>query len=145
MTTELLSATKIGVSVNAAKKAFVGTAVEAPAAELVSKWKGIVADEAEERSKRPSKEVNYNEEKVESAGTSSSQAVSSSDDPARMMKLDKIYKQIGEGPIPTRNAHGEYCFSDYPDFRPNLSPKEVLQMGSFGGTYSVPSRVGALG
>tara|TARA_B100000768_G_C11266237_1_gene371207 strand:+ start:338 stop:982 length:645 start_codon:yes stop_codon:yes gene_type:complete len=26
-------------------------------------------------------------------------------------------------------------FSDHPDFKPNLSPKEVLQMGSFGGTY----------
>ena len=26
-------------------------------------------------------------------------------------------------------------FDDYPDFRPNLTPKEVLQAGSFGGTY----------
>ena len=29
-------------------------------------------------------------------------------------------------------------FSDYPDFKPNLSPKDVLQMGSFGGTYYRP-------
>ena len=29
-------------------------------------------------------------------------------------------------------------FSDHPDFQPNLSPKEVLQMGSFGGTYYRP-------
>ena len=29
-------------------------------------------------------------------------------------------------------------FSDYPDFKPNLSPKEILQMGSFGGTYFRP-------
>ena len=29
-------------------------------------------------------------------------------------------------------------FSDHPDFRPNLSPKDVLQMGSFGGTYYRP-------
>tara|TARA_B100001093_G_scaffold149653_1_gene142377 strand:- start:293 stop:880 length:588 start_codon:yes stop_codon:yes gene_type:complete len=26
-------------------------------------------------------------------------------------------------------------FKDYPEFRPNLSPKQVLRMGSFGGTY----------
>ena len=26
-------------------------------------------------------------------------------------------------------------FKDYPEFKPNLSPKQVLRMGSFGGTY----------
>jgi len=26
-------------------------------------------------------------------------------------------------------------FKDYPDFTPNLKPYEILQMGSFGGTY----------
>lgn len=26
-------------------------------------------------------------------------------------------------------------FEDYPEFRPNLTPKQVLRMGSFGGTY----------
>jgi len=29
-------------------------------------------------------------------------------------------------------------FSDHPDFKPNLSPKDVLQKGSFGGTYYRP-------
>ena len=149
ITMELLSATKIGVSVNAAKKAFAGTSIEAPAAELVNKWKAVVADEKEKsgrKSSRPKKEVNYSEEKVEAAGASTSQAVSSSDDPARMMKLKtKIYKKIGEGPVPTRNELGEYVFPDYPDFRPNLSPKEVLQMGSFGGTYFRPIKSGCTG
>ena len=28
-----------------------------------------------------------------------------------------------------------YYFIDYPDFRPNLSPIEIIQMGSFGGGY----------
>lgn len=31
-----------------------------------------------------------------------------------------------------------YCFSDHPDFTPNLSPLEVLQQGAFGGTYFRP-------
>ena len=29
-------------------------------------------------------------------------------------------------------------FKDYPDFTPNISPKEVFEMGSFGGTYYRP-------
>lgn len=37
--------------------------------------------------------------------------------------------------IPKKNSNGEYCFPDFPEFRPNLSPKDVMQLGSFGGTY----------
>ena len=40
--------------------------------------------------------------------------------------------------IPDRLPNGIILFDDYPDFRPNLTPKEVLQMGSFGGTYFRP-------
>ena len=38
-------------------------------------------------------------------------------------------------PLPTRNKNNELVFKDHPEFRPNLSPKEVLNLGSFGGTY----------
>ncbi|XP_077977689.1 uncharacterized protein LOC144433254 [Glandiceps talaboti] len=44
-----------------------------------------------------------------------------------------------------RNKKGEICFPDYPMFRPNLSPKEVLQAGSFGGTYFRPIKSGVTG
>jgi hypothetical protein len=37
--------------------------------------------------------------------------------------------------IPKRLASGELQFPDFPQFTPNLTPKEVLQKGSFGGTY----------
>lgn len=30
---------------------------------------------------------------------------------------------------------GEYHFDDYQDFKPNYSPKEMITMGVFGGTY----------
>ena len=40
--------------------------------------------------------------------------------------------------VPKRNSKGEYTFKDYPEFRPNLSPKEIFEYGSFGGTYWRP-------
>ncbi|CAE8712195.1 unnamed protein product, partial [Polarella glacialis] len=38
-------------------------------------------------------------------------------------------------PSPKRGKDGCFLFPDHPEFRPNLSPVEVLQLGSFGGTY----------
>ena len=40
--------------------------------------------------------------------------------------------------MPKRNKFKEIIFTDYPDFRPNLSPKEMFALGSFGGTYWRP-------
>ncbi len=37
-----------------------------------------------------------------------------------------------------RNKYGEIVFEDYPEFRPNLTPREIFKMGSFGGTYWRP-------
>ena len=39
---------------------------------------------------------------------------------------------------PQRKSDNTYFFEDYPDFTPNLSPKEIFQMRSFGGTYWRP-------
>jgi hypothetical protein len=37
-----------------------------------------------------------------------------------------------------KKENGNYKFIDYPDFTPNLSPREIFQLGSFGGTYWRP-------
>lgn len=37
--------------------------------------------------------------------------------------------------MPRKNIKGEYVFSDHPEFNPNKSPKEMFQLGIFGGTY----------
>ena len=34
--------------------------------------------------------------------------------------------------MPGRNRKGEITFADYPEFRPNMSPKEMFKAGSFG-------------
>ena len=40
--------------------------------------------------------------------------------------------------IPKRNKSGELVFNNYPEFKPNLTPTEIFEMGSFGGTYWRP-------
>lgn len=49
-------------------------------------------------------------------------------------------------PLQMRDAEGCLIFADFPEFRPNLTPLEVLEMGSFGGTYfrKITSRVTGL-
>eukprot|EP00127_Corallochytrium_limacisporum_P000916 Clim_evm12s32 gene=Clim_evmTU12s32 len=38
-------------------------------------------------------------------------------------------------PLPKRDKKKRLRFPDHPEFMPNLTPKEVLQSGAFGGTY----------
>ena len=40
--------------------------------------------------------------------------------------------------IKFRRKQGRLFFSDYPEFLPNLTPRQMFQMGSFGGTYWRP-------
>ena len=40
--------------------------------------------------------------------------------------------------MPNKNSSGEITFKEYPEFRPNLTPREMFQLGSFGGTYWRP-------
>ena len=47
--------------------------------------------------------------------------------------------------VPSKNSRGELVFDDCPEFRPNMSPKEVLQAGSFGGTYFRPIKSSVTG
>lgn len=67
---------------------------------------------------------------------------------AEQKKSDKKEKQYKDDtsvyvktterqPLPKRK-NGALFFPDFPAFRPNLTPKQVLQMGSFGGTYFRP-------
>lgn len=46
---------------------------------------------------------------------------------------------------PSRGKDGTFHFLDAEDFTPNLSPKEMLQQGAFGGTYFRPLKSAKLG
>jgi hypothetical protein len=39
---------------------------------------------------------------------------------------------------PKKDKNGLIIFKDHPEFTPNLTPKEIFKMGSFGGTYWRP-------
>ena len=43
-------------------------------------------------------------------------------------------KKISKMTKPKKKG-GRYFFKDYPEFKPNLSPREMFKLGSFGGTY----------
>ena len=47
--------------------------------------------------------------------------------------------------MPKRNKRNEIIFADYPEFRPNLTPREIFKLGSFGGTYWRPIQSGITG
>lgn len=46
---------------------------------------------------------------------------------------------------PIRDKYGELVFADFPNFRPNLRPKQVIRAGAFGGTYFRPILSGITG
>ena len=50
-------------------------------------------------------------------------------------KVNKTRKRKMSKP---KRVNGEIYFEDHPSFRPNLSPRQIFKLGSFGGTYWRP-------
>jgi len=63
--------------------------------------------------------------------------------PAEVAEPDEEIDYSVRQPLPTRRGDGTLHFATHPYFTPNMTPKEVIQLGSFGGTYfsTVKSRV----
>ena len=57
-------------------------------------------------------------------------------------KKNKFPKKKNKFP---KKKNGYYYFKDYPDFKPNLSPREMFKLGSFGGTYWRPIKSRVVG
>ena len=71
----------------------------------------------------------------------------------RLVYKDKVIKSENEArerdgysePIPKRNSKRVVIFPDAKEFSPNMTPMEVLQAGSFGGTYFRPIKSAVTG
>merc|ERR1712176_721208 len=71
------------------------------------------------------------------SGTSSQPAKRARHQQKFMSVLNGHGEEIQE-PCVRRDSRGGIVFDDFPSFRPNLTPKEVIAMGSFGGCYFHP-------
>ena len=102
---DLLKKTKIAFSVDKLRKSCEDDAIKKSAKTLLKKWAALEAKDKPKESSKPKSET------------------------PRELGFKITAKE------PVRNKKNQLVFDDSPDFRPNLSPKEVLQRGSFGGTY----------
>ena len=94
------------------------------------------ADLVQRSSSRAKKSVAFYKDEIQSVDEPKPRKGSGSSSGSSSGKVE-VY-DTKPAAIPTKNAKGELVFPDYPHFRPNLTPKEVLQKGSFGGTYFRP-------
>lgn len=62
-----------------------------------------------------------------------------------MRNIKKEREHISRMPPRRDPRTRDFHFPDFPDFRPNLAPKEIFQLGSFGGTYWRPIRSAVTG
>merc|ERR1712051_771800 len=150
MNFEFLKETMIGFTVHALKKASSDEEIILKSKTLIKTWKKFV----------PAKEFTGDKQ-----STSSDKKESSSGSPKSNDSNEKPRKGTYKGnngfyeydgsvlfedeqcrkrdgfteKLPKRNTDGvTLIFPDQEEFRPNMTPKEVLQAGSFGGTYFRP-------
>ncbi|XP_078496361.1 uncharacterized protein LOC144752237 [Lissotriton helveticus] len=76
--------------------------------------------------------------KVKSAAKRKAEGMPEESGSGKKVRASEGNPMTFQASLPLRNKKGELVFEDIPNFRPNMTPKEVLQAGSFGGTYFRP-------
>ncbi len=129
-----------------------GTAKRKAAEEAVCGTEAASQAPHARRSVRPKPAVNYNEEKLLEAAEATAvvakggmQRTAAAGIEIRVTRPIPTSESARAELVPKRDDEGRFVFPDFPAFRPNLSPEEVLRAGSFGGTYFRPIRSSVMG
>eukprot|EP00518_Triparma_eleuthera_P023039 CAMPEP_0197561356 /NCGR_PEP_ID=MMETSP1320-20131121/24991_1 /TAXON_ID=91990 /ORGANISM="Bolidomonas sp., Strain RCC2347" /LENGTH=344 /DNA_ID=CAMNT_0043122979 /DNA_START=31 /DNA_END=1062 /DNA_ORIENTATION=- len=148
MNEALLTGSGIGKVIGKmAKGKGISGAVASRAKKLVSTWTSLI--EEERKAKKEAARANASASNPGKAGVDDPQEprsvseyrkrlVSQSkemykDPPMPPVTAVEVYDEVA--PPPSRAANGDFSFKGWPDFKPNVSPEEVLRGGAFGGTY----------
>jgi hypothetical protein len=73
--------------------------------------------------------------RVKASPNSAFNVVEERDTDIKQSRLAPVLVKRTKKPLPTRAEDGKLIFPDFPEFQPNLTPKEIIQAGSFGGCY----------
>merc|ERR1711936_160158 len=153
MNLQILTKTKIGYSVHALKKSSKNDETIAKAKSLIKSWRKFVP---EENPKSSIGKGNHSQNSTKSNKMDTAKSSKSSSnvdvngtyvyDGSILEQDDEVRKRDGYmEAIPRKNSDGVLIFKDQKEFRPNMTPKEVLQAGSFGGTYFRPIKSSVTG
>merc|ERR1711997_410274 len=140
----ILKETMIGFTVHALKKSSTDEEIITKSKSLIKAWKKFVPatnSDAKEKSSSPKSSEKSESSPTEKAtkGTYKSSNGFYEYDGTILSEDEAVRKRDGYTErIPKRNSDGVLIFPDEKEFRPNMTPKEVLQAGSFGGTYFRP-------
>merc|ERR1712045_537826 len=153
MNLQILTKTKIGYSVHALKKSSKNDETISKAKSLIKSWRKFVPEENPKSSIGKGNQ-SQNSTKSNKMDTAKSSKSSSNVDVNGTYVYDgsvlehdeEVRKRDGYmESIPRKNFDGVLIFKDQKEFRPNMTPKEVLQAGSFGGTYFRPIKSSVTG
>jgi len=135
MTVELLRATMVGKTLTQVKKKYTNSSqIQSKAQHLLGMWKelaGVATSSAADSKPKPTFSNTVSKDSAEESVKAASKEIIRN----REGHVQVLAKRM---PLPERNSENELIFADYKEFKPNLTPQEIMEMGSFGGTYFRP-------
>lgn len=114
-------------------------------ADKIDNRKRKAQSKADEKPEFQKKQKTASSDKQPDAGTKKKQSAVPKEKSKGDDKPHADQKHLYKAKLPTRGKNNVLKFEGFPDMQPNLTPKEILQMGSFGGGYFRPIKSGVTG